>query len=53
LHDKYAPESTAPQLKTNISQFIDILTQWKQLVEKDAQKITITEQDGHITIEGD
>lgn len=36
-----------------VDQFIKLLTIWQQLVENGTQKITITEQDGQITIEGE
>jgi len=42
-----------PFFKLPVDQFIKLLTTWQQLVEKEAQKITITDQDGQITIEGE
>lgn len=42
-----------PFFEISIDQFVKLLTEWEKLVKAKAQTITITEQDGVITITGE
>lgn len=42
-----------PFFKISIDQFVKLLKEWERLVNAKAQKITITEDNGIITIEGE
>ncbi len=42
-----------PFFEISVDQFVKLLTKWEKLVKAKAQKISITEQDGIITIEGE
>ncbi len=42
-----------PFFEISIDQFVKLLKEWEKLVKAKTQKISITEQDGIITIEGE